>query len=104
MGDWLFISGQGPLDPSGKIVGSCIRTQTEQTMQNIKRLIMAAGGSMEHVARCTCHLSTLSDFAEFDAIYRSHFSAPYPARTTVGSELDGILVEIDAMVWLGSDA
>lgn len=104
LGDWLFVSGQGPLDPNGTIIGDCIKSQTQQVMQNIKRLIEAAGGSMDDVARCTCHLASLDDFSEFDAIYRSFFTAPYPARTTVGSQLPEILVEIDAMVWLGPAA
>lgn len=101
IGDWLMISGQGPLDAEGKVVSGDITAQVSQTLSNIKRLVEAAGASMDQVARCTCHLADLNDFDAFDAAYRSFFTEPYPARTTVGSALPGILVEIDAMVWLG---
>ena len=74
-------------------------------------IIMASGGlcgrdccrggvGMDDVVKSTVHLATLADFAEFNEAYKEFFSEPYPVRTTVGSELDNILVEIDVVAAL----
>lgn len=103
-GPLIAISGQGPLTPAGERIPGDIAAQTAATMENVKRLVEAAGGTMDQVVRCTCFLADIGDFDAFDAIYRSYFHEPYPARTTVGAELDDILVEIDALVWVGKDS
>lgn len=101
VGDWIFVSGQGPLRPDGSIIEGDIATQTRATLENVKRLVEAAGGTMDHVVRCTCYLADIKYFSEFDTAYRSAFSEPLPTRTTVEAGLDGILVEIDAIAYLG---
>jgi 2-iminobutanoate/2-iminopropanoate deaminase len=53
--------------------------------------------SFDDVVKCTCHISNISDFERFDAVYREFFSGILPARTTVQSVLGGIQVEIDAI-------
>ena len=100
VGPWIFVSGQGPLRPDGSIIEGDITVQTAATLANVRRLVEAAGGRMEQVVKCTCHLAHMTDFAAFDATYRAAFAAPYPTRTTVESGLDGILVEIDAIAFL----
>ncbi len=52
---------------------------------------------MSDVAKVTAHLADLADFDAFNAVYGEYFEPPYPVRTTVGSQLAGILVEIDAI-------
>jgi enamine deaminase RidA (YjgF/YER057c/UK114 family) len=47
--------------------------------------------------KTTVHLADLADFAEFNTAYAEFFSEPYPVRTTVGSQLANILVEIDVV-------
>lgn len=100
-GSWIFVSGQGPLSPSGEIVEGDIAHQTRVTLDNVKRLVEAGGGRMDQVVRCTCYLADISDFGAFDAAYRTYFGAPLPARTTVAAGLQGIGIEIDATVFLG---
>lgn len=96
-GDWVFVSGQGPIDPQGEIVSGDIAAQTRLTMDNIARLLAAAGAGMDQIVKCTVYLQDIDDFDRFDTEYRRHFSDPLPARTTVQAGLDGILVEIDAI-------
>ena len=55
------------------------------------------GLTMNDVVKTTVHLQDLADFAEFNEAYAEFFSAPYPVRTTVGSQLANILVEIDVV-------
>lgn len=99
-GPWILVSGQGPITPEGVVVPGDITVQTRVTLENIRRLVEAAGGSMNDVMKCSCFLNSLSDFKAFDAAYREFFSEPYPTRTTVEAGLDGILVEIDAMAYV----
>jgi 2-iminobutanoate/2-iminopropanoate deaminase len=99
-GDFIFVSGQGPLDPqSGDVSGANIEEQTARTLGNIKNILGAAGATMADVVKVTAHLSNISLFERYNRIYASYFPDPRPARTTVGSQLLGILVEIDAIAY-----
>ena len=99
-GDFIFVSGQGPLDPhSGDVCGANIEEQTARTLGNIKTILEAAGATMSDVVKVTAHLSDISLFERYNRVYASYFPDPKPARTTVASQLLGILVEIDAIAY-----
>ena len=101
-GDFVFVSGQGPLDPqTGKVVGTTIEEQTTRVLENIKAILEAAGASMVDVVKVAAHLSDLSLFERYNRVYAGYFPDPKPTRTTVGSQLPGILVEIDAIAYVG---
>jgi 2-iminobutanoate/2-iminopropanoate deaminase len=104
VGDFVFVSGQGPLDPAtGKIVGETIEQQTERTLENVKAILAAAGAGMADVVKVSAHLSDLALFDRYNRVYATYFPDPKPTRTTVGSQLLGILVEIDAIAYVGKD-
>jgi reactive intermediate/imine deaminase len=96
-GGFIFISGQRPVDPASGRVPNGIRAQTDQVLQNVAAILSASGGRLSDVVKVTAHLSDLANFAEFDDSYSRHFTQPYPVRTTVGSALRGILVEVDVI-------
>lgn len=101
-GDFVFVAGQGPNDPAtGQVVGTTIEEQTERTLENVKLLLEAAGASMADVVKATVHLSDLSLFPRYNTVYARYFPDPKPVRTTVGSQLLGILVEIDVVAYVG---
>ena len=101
-GDFIFVSGQGPLDPStGQIVGDTIEEQTARVLENIKAILEAGGASMADVVKVSAHLSDLGLFERYNKVYATYFPDPKPTRTTVGSQLLGILVEIDAIAYIG---
>ncbi|MCY4369229.1 MAG: Rid family detoxifying hydrolase [bacterium] len=96
VGDLVFTAGMGPLDPeTGKVVGDTIEEQTELTIDNLAAVLEAAGTSLDHAVKATVHLQDPGDFAAFNRVYERRFGDPKPVRTTVGSELLGIMVEID---------
>lgn len=101
-GDFIFVSGQGPLDPeTGQIVGTTIEEQTARVLENIQAILAAGGASMADVVKVSAHLSDLSLFERYNKVYATYFPDPKPTRTTVGSQLPGILVEIDAIAYVG---
>jgi len=101
-GDFIFVSGQGPLDPdTGQIVGDTVEEQTARVLENIKAILEAGGATMADVVKVTAHLSNLSLFERYNKVYSTYFPDPKPTRTTVGSQLLGILVEIDAIAYVG---
>jgi len=102
VGDFVFVAGQGPSDPAtGKLKGDTIEEQTAQVLDNIKAILEAAGASMGDVVKSTVHLSDLALFGRFNTVYAGYFPDPKPVRTTVGSQLPGILVEIDVIAYVG---
>lgn len=104
VGEMVFVAGQGPIDPAtGRISGTTIEAQTELTLQNVKRVLDAAGCSMDDCVKVTAHLAKIEDFDRYNSVYRRFFNKPYPTRTTVQSALwGGMLVEIDAIAIRGS--
>jgi 2-iminobutanoate/2-iminopropanoate deaminase len=100
-GDFIFVSGQGPLDPeTGQIVGNTVEEQTARVLENIKAILAAGGATMADVVKVSAHLSDLSMFERYNKVYATYFPDPKPTRTTVGSQLLGILVEIDAIAYV----
>ncbi len=98
---FLYTAGFGPQDPTTGAMSDNVGDQTRQVLRNVRSVIEAHGASMDDVVKSTVHLQHLDrDFAEFNQAYREFFSEPYPVRTTVGSTLAGILVEIDVVVAL----
>ena len=98
-GDMVFVSGQGPIDPTTKkIVGTTIEEQVEVTLKNVERILQQAGCTLNDAVKSTVHLLHMEDFDRFNAVYRKFFTQPFPVRTTVQSVLwGGILVEIDVI-------
>ncbi|MBG0813195.1 Rid family detoxifying hydrolase [Planomonospora sp. ID82291] len=103
VGDFVYTSGMGPLDPAtGEVVGADVETQTHQVMRNLGAVLAAHGLGFDDVVKSTVHLQHLKrDFGAYNEVYKSYFTRPYPVRTTVGSELMDILVEIDFVAYKG---
>ena len=97
VGDLLFTAGVGPADRDGAVPDG-IADQARAALTNLEAVLHAAASSFDDVLKVTVHLADLDrDFAEFDRVYRSMLQAPYPVRTTVGSALGGILIEVDVV-------
>ncbi len=97
VGNRIYVAGQGPLDVISGRVPEGVSSQTRQVLNNIRTILEAGGSSMDEVVKTTVHLADLKDFEAFNEVYQEFFTEPYPVRTTVGSQLYGILVEIDVI-------
>ena len=103
-GDFLFISGQIPLDPvTGVVNAGSIADQTHRVFKNLGAILSAAGASFGHVVKATVYLSDMSDFAAMNAVYGTYFAVPAPARATIQAARlpRDVKVEIDLIAYLG---
>lgn len=96
---FLFISGQASVDfKTSQFVLGTIEEETRRTLENIQYILEAAHASLEHVVKCTVHLSDMNEFERFNEVYAQFFTGIKPARTTVQSVLGkGIKIEIDCI-------
>ena len=103
VGNFLFISGQIPVDPeSGKLVEGDIGAQTHQVLKNIKAIVEAAGGTLNNVIKVTVYLDDMDDFAEMNEVYSQYFSESKPARAAIEvSRLPkNVKIEIEAIAYI----
>ncbi len=98
-GNLVFLAGQGPFDPATGIIPETFEGQARQTLLNLETVARAAGTSLAHAVRVGVYLRTMDDFAVLNNVYAEFFSEPYPARTTIQSNMN-IPVEIDAVLEL----
>jgi 2-iminobutanoate/2-iminopropanoate deaminase len=102
-GDFIFVTGTGPVDAkTGKLSGESIEEQTDLVISNMASVLAADQATLADVIKVTVHLSDPALFARYNAVYARRFSAPYPVRTTVGSDLrslPGMLIEADCIAY-----
>lgn len=80
----LFTAGQVPVIPGTKTMrDDTIEAATEQTLENIKAILTAAGTGLEHVVKMTVFLADISDFAAMNAVYAKYFPSNPPARSAI---------------------
>lgn len=102
-GEWLFLSGQIPLDPAtGQVVAGDAAVQTDRVLQNLRAVLEAAGSSLDAVVKTTVYLVDMADFPAMNEVYGRYFRPPAPARATVAvARLPrDVRVEIDAVARL----
>ena len=100
-GDFLFVAGQTPRDGERRIIGSTIEEQTFATLENIRMILEQDGATIQQVVKVTVNLADMNDAPKFNAEYAKYFGDHKPPRATVGVHLNGVLIEIDAIAYLG---
>lgn len=101
LGDFVYLSGQIPLDPAtNEIVGTDIERQTHQVMKNIKAVLNEMGLDFRHIVKTTIFVSDLNDFDKLNEVYGSYLEEPYPARSCVQAARlpKDVKVEIECIV------
>lgn len=82
-GDLIYTCGQIPLDLNGNIIGDDIKTQTRQTIENLKNILEENGSSIDKVIKTTVYLKDITEFAEMNEVYNEYFADSAPARSTL---------------------
>ena len=104
-GDFLYVSGQLPLDPvSGAMAGDTAAEQAEQSIRTLSAILEAAGMTLDDVVKTTVLLADIADFAAVNEVYAKHFTgAVLPARAAfaVRDLPKGAKVEIELVAYKG---
>ena len=101
-GDFLFASGQIPINPAtGEVEAKGIEEQAEQSIKNVGEILKEAGASYDNVVKTTCFLADIADFAAFNAVYAKYFTEK-PARSCVAVKdlPKGVLCEVEVTAYL----
>lgn len=102
-GNLVFTAGQVPRDSDRNVVGENIEDQTVVVMDNLKAALASVGANLADVVKVTVHLQDLKDVLRFNQVYADYFSENPPVRTVVGSNLNGVLIEIDVVAHVIDD-
>ncbi|MCG6204128.1 Rid family detoxifying hydrolase [Rhodopseudomonas sp. HC1] len=103
VGETVYLSAQTPVSPiTGQVEAADFDGQMRQTMDNLKAMAEASGGTLQDVVKVTVFIAEIGDFAKMNGIMEEYFQKPYPARTTAGANglARGTLVAIDAIMAL----
>lgn len=101
-GDFIYVSGQGPIDPAtNQFSLGDVKHETRLVLNNVKRILEAAGASPSDVVKCSVFLKDVSDFAAMNEVYGEFFGDTKPARTTVQAVMPNpaMKVEIDCVAY-----
>ena len=102
-GNTVYLSGQIPLDPrTMELVTGGFEAQARRVFENLSAVAAAAGGTLANAVKLNIYLTDLGNFAELNRVMAEYFTAPYPARATLGvaSLPRGAAVEVDAVLVL----
>ena len=100
-GKWVFLSGQGPVDPeTGKLELGDFRAQAELTLNNVGTLLEAAGATWADVVQVNVFIADQDNFSIFNELYAQYVQEPYPARSTIEACLGqmGLVVAVIAVI------
>jgi len=85
VGNTLYLSGQIGIAPGTlKVVPGGMREEARQALENIRTSLEVHGYSLGDVVKCTVMLADIAEWAAFNEVYKSFFSAPFPARSALG--------------------
>ncbi len=100
-GGFAYLAGQGPFDPETGEQPEGFEEQARQTFRNLETVALALGRGLDSAVRVGVFLRDMGDFEVMNRVYRDFIPAPHPARTTIQSDLPGIAIEVDAVLWVG---
>ena len=99
-GGMVFVSGQLPIDlATGAFAGDDVKSQTRQSLTNIKNILASEGIGMDQVIRVGVFLKDMNTFGDMNEVYGEFFEGDYPARAAVEVARlpKDALVEIEAV-------
>lgn len=98
-GELLFVSGQVGVNPDTKQAPQGAAEQTKQAFENLKLVLAEHGASLDSVVKTTIFLTSMDDYNTINEVYEQVFSAPRPARSTIGvNELPRVAEDVPLLV------
>lgn len=97
---FVFVAGQGPMDPATRQVTGTFEDQVRRTIANMRIILEGAGCGLQDMVKVTVFLSDIALFKRYDAVYREMVPEGPAARTTVAAMLNNIDIEIDCIAAL----
>ncbi|MDI6741208.1 MAG: Rid family detoxifying hydrolase [Smithella sp.] len=97
--DFIFISGQLPIDPSTGEIIKDIKQATKQVLINIQSILKKTDLDLSNIVKTTIFLKDIKDFPVVNEIYAGFFPKDPPARSTIEASVlpRGALIEIEAI-------
>lgn len=83
VGELIFVSGQASTDENGQIVPGTFEEEFRRTMENLRRLLHAAGSDFDKVVQVRSYVRDAANVKLYNELYREYFPQPQPARTTL---------------------
>jgi 2-iminobutanoate/2-iminopropanoate deaminase len=100
-GKTVYVSGQGALDESGRLVGrGDVVAQTRKVLDNMTLALQAAGATLDDVVKVTVYLADVADRVRVNGVRQEYFKDNKPASTLIGINqfaIEGMLIEIEAV-------
>ncbi|MBK5248169.1 MAG: RidA family protein [Actinomycetales bacterium] len=98
-GDLVFVSGQASVDDTGAYLEEDFEGEMDRSMQNVARILAAAGARMDDVVQVRSFLGDITYRDEYNRLYPQYFTAPLPARTTVSGGISTLKFEVDVVAY-----
>lgn len=95
-GDFVYISGQIPLNPEGELITGDVSEQTRQSLENLKAILEESGSSLKDTVKVNIYASDMDDFGAINDVYSEYFTTEPPARAFV--EVAGLPKDVDVEI------
>jgi 2-iminobutanoate/2-iminopropanoate deaminase len=82
-GNTLYVAGQEGTDEQSKLVTGGIAAETKAALDNIQKVIKAAGFELKDIVSVTVYLADIKEFGDMNKVYREFMPDPKPARATI---------------------
>lgn len=97
-GNTIYVAGQGPFDPKTGKMPPTFEEQAALVFENIKGIVEASGATLSDVVKVNVYLTDLSNFGKMNEVYKRYFVEEYPARATIGVQLNaGMMIEVECV-------
>lgn len=104
-GEFVFVSGQASVDGNGLVVPGTFAEEMRRSVANVRDILAEYHLDLSDVVKVNAYLQDAADLSEYNLLYRSFFSAPLPARTTITNCLTkAIKFEIDVIAYAGTSS
>ena len=98
-GNTLYIAGQEGTDDSDKLVAGGIGPETTAALENVQKVLKAAGFELKDVVSVTVYLADIHEFPDMNKVYKGVMPDPKPARATIQAAalVNNARIEISAI-------